>query len=159
MIVLVVLSGVAATPYTWSPCSDVDPGTFDLHSVTVDPEQLMIGCPLSLQATGVAGEDVLQGTTATIGLSFMGMPLPLPESRRTVDVCALSHECPMHISSEEQSFGLAFPVPDQAFACPIGRGGQRLPCYDLRLEIRDQEQRPVTCVQAQFAIATRGKCI
>ncbi len=161
LVLCIVLAGhVAATaaPYTWSVCPDAPPGSLSLHNLEIVPAVPRAGCSEEFRVTGVASQPLLDGTTATADLKFMGMPVPLPPAQRTFDACAAFHMCPIAASPQEQQFTLGMHMPAQALPCPMGRGGTRLLCYDLRLQITDQAGVGAACVQTTFSMEPEGRC-
>ncbi len=149
----------ARDPYTWTVCDDVPAGSFDVHNVVLVPAEPVIGCAMNIEVSGVASQDLRLGTTATVDAKFMGIPVPIPPERQTLNVCALSHMCPVIASPDEQVFDISFSVPSQTLPCPAERSGHRMLCYALHMTIVDQLGELATCVQATFTAHPPGTCV
>lgn len=96
--------------------------------------------------------------TVTIGIAFMGIPLPIPDPKR--DACTLSDQvsCPILASPDTQFLGMSLDMPEESLACPISKDGNRDNCYTISLLFEDQDADTVACFDIAMTVVPAQKC-
>ena len=97
--------------------------------------------------------------TVTVGIAFMGIPLPIPNPKR--DACTLSDEvqCPVVASPDPQFLGMDFDMPAASLPCPINKEGSRDNCYTISLLFEDQDADTVACFDIDMTVKPAQTCL